>query len=129
MVVTRFVVKSERVKVAQQVTAEHRLQARAKRADTLLEAISELLAETDPQVKAAFDYGRVVSLIHRVQLVLSPDDPEEANLNGAVNRLGLELQNYIPLHKFPAQERMTAVRQLLEAHSDVSTLAGRVLRR
>lgn len=126
---TRFVMKSEREKIAQQVEAEHRAQALRKRADILLESMAELLAETDPQVKARFDSGRVVSLIHKVQLVLNQSDQEEAALNQAVNQLGLELQKYIPHHAKPAQERLSEIKQLLDAHAKVATLAGRVVRR
>lgn len=126
---TRFVMKSERQKIAQQIEAEHRAQALRRRTDILLESMAGLLAETDPQVKAKFDYGRVVSLIHRAQLVLNQNDQEEAALNAAVNQLGLELQKYIPHHARPAQERISELKQLLGAHAKVATLAGRVVRR
>jgi len=126
---TRAVMNSERQKIAHQVNAEHQSQASRKRADILLEAISELLTETDPQVKGTFDYGRVVSLIHRAQLVLSHDDQEEAALNDAINRLGLALQNYIPYHQRPARERLDQLSAMLRVHADVATLAGKVLRR
>lgn len=126
---TRFVMKSERERIAQQVEAEHQAQSLRKRSDILLESIAELLAETDPQVKARFDYGRVVSLIHRAQLVLRQNDQEEAALNDALNQLGLALQEYIPHHPKPAHERMTELRQILGAHDQVATLAGRVVKR
>lgn len=127
--ITRFVMKSERQKIAQQIEAEHRAQALRKRTDILLESMAELLAETDPQIKAKFEYGRVVSLIHRVQLVLNQNDKEEADLNVAVNQLGLELQKYIPHHAWPAKERISKLKQLLGAHAKVAALAGQVIRR
>lgn len=126
---TRFVMKSERQKIAQQIEAEHRAQTLRRRTDILLESMADLLAETDPQVKAEFDYGRVVSLIHRAQLVLNQNDQEEAALNAAVNQLGLELQQYIPHHARPVQERNFEVKKLLGVHAKVATLAGHVVRR
>lgn len=129
LLVTRFVIKSERQKVIQQIEAEHRAQMLEKRKDVLLESMADLLSETDPQVKAKFDFSRVVSLIHKVQLVLNHQDQEEVALNNAVNQLGFELQKYIPHHSKPFDERITEVKKLLTVHALVSKLAGTVVRR
>lgn len=126
---TRYVMKSEREKIAQQIDAEHRAQAQRKHADILLESMTELLAETDPQIKAQFNYGRVVSLIHKAQLVLDPGDQQEVALNAAVNQLGVELQNYIPHHIKPPRERIPELKRILRAHAEVAKLAGQVVRR
>jgi hypothetical protein len=66
--------------------------ARARLEDILLDTVSLLLAAADPELHSKFDYGRVVTLIHRVQLVLDPRVSVDDRLNRATNDLGHAIQ-------------------------------------
>jgi len=57
----------------------------------------------------------------------SLDMPDDKQLNDALNRLGLRLQEYVPVRQQPIDEKMIETSQLLEAHSNVIDRARVVL--
>lgn len=127
--ITRFVIRNEQNKIAQQVNAEHRSRVLEVRRERLAGALADLLAESDPQVNVKLDYGRVVRLIHLAQLALDRTQDSEAAVCSAINRLGLELQKYIPHHTKPVQARLGELNELLAAHAAVADLGGQILHR
>ncbi len=62
--------------------------------DGVRDIVGEIVARSDPQINTRPQYGQVVSLIHRAQLMLDFDDGKEAHLNGILNEFGLALNSY-----------------------------------
>ncbi len=126
--VTRSVIRAERERLAAQLHGEEASRAREKREERLLNAISELLAASDPQSDEGVRYGRVANLIIHVQLLLDLRVPAEKNLNDALNDLGLRLQEYHPVRQRPIDDKMVETKHLLRAHDAVIERAKIVLR-
>ena len=72
--------------------ADARKRLLARKQDLLIDAVSALAAAADPESHAKYDYQRVVTLIHRVQLVLDPRVHADASLNQATTDLGLAIR-------------------------------------
>jgi hypothetical protein len=72
--------------------------------------------------------ARVVNLIIRVQLLLDLNVPAEKSLDGALDDLGLRLQEYHPVRQLPIDDKMTETLELLRAHHAVIERAKVVLR-
>jgi hypothetical protein len=125
--ITRAVIRAEREKVDQQSAAEESSQRRTRREERLLDAIAELLTSSDPQTAPGIDYGRAVSLIHRIQLQLDLAAPDEAGLNDAINQLGLRLQDYHGVQGRKVDDKISEMRALLVAQARVADLARRVI--
>jgi hypothetical protein len=90
---TRAVIQSEYRKIAAQLTGQSRARFRGRKEDWLLEFVPELVAATDPELHADFDYVKIVTLIHRIQVVLDVNSPNEGALNHATTALGLAVQS------------------------------------
>lgn len=118
--VTKWIISSEREKIPLQIEAEEKSQNAQKRREALIIALADLLAESDPQVKSSFEYGLVVRLIHQIEIRLAPNNDEELELIKSIHELGLELQNYIPFHSRPVDERLYQLKKMLAAHARVS---------
>jgi hypothetical protein len=128
LLITRSVIRAERRKLTEQLLGEEASRAREKRHDRILDAISDLLAASDPQSPTGVNYGQAANLIVRVQLLLDLKVPSHAALNGAVNELGLSLQEYVPVQRHPIDEKSLETRSLLRAHSKVLELTKNALR-
>lgn len=89
---TKVLIAAELTKLRHQLDGEARTRLLGRKQDLLMEAIAELVAATDPELHAKFDYGRVVTLIHRIQLLLNPAKPVDAALNEATTNLGFATQ-------------------------------------
>lgn len=93
----------------------------SRKEQRLLDAAPDLLAASDPQVHAIFDYAVVVSLIHRIQIILNPNNPLEQAINLAASDIGLAVQEAIATRRstsklLGAQNKFTvAVRAYLHA--------------
>lgn len=125
---SRAAIRAERERLLERIEREEISRMREKRREQLVDALSELLTTADPQISATIDYGRAVSLIHRLQLLLDRRVPPEENLNRALNRLGKSLHDYVPVHARSIDEKVTETRQLLLAQSEVTECARAVLR-
>lgn len=94
---------------------------RSRKEQWLLDTAPDLLAASDPQLHAAFDYSVVVSLIHKIQIILNPKNPLEQAINMAASAIGLEVQEAITGRRsmsklLGAQDKLTvAVRAYLHA--------------
>jgi hypothetical protein len=99
--------RAETKRLRLRLLGEEESRVREKRRDQLLDAISEMLKITDPESKV--DYDRALSLIHRVSLLLSPYDPTEREVNGAVMGLMLSFREYFPLQGTPSSDEKDRV--------------------
>lgn len=94
---------------------------RSRKEQWLLDTAPDLLAASDPQLHAVFDYSVVVSLIHKIQIILNPKNPLEQAINIAASDIGLEVQEAITTRRsmsklLGAQDKLTvAVRAYLHA--------------
>jgi len=89
---TKALIESEFRKLTVQLLGENLARVRARKEDWLLESVPLLVAAVDPELHAEFDYNKVVSLIHRIQVILDPRIPKEAAINHATTELGLTVQ-------------------------------------
>jgi hypothetical protein len=64
-----------------------------RKQDLLLENLAELLIQTDPEIHKQFNYPKIISLIHKMQLILDLENKKEGALNDAINKMGLSIQN------------------------------------
>ena len=94
---------------------------RSRKEQWLLDTAPDLLAASDPQLHAAFDYSVVVALIHKIQIILNPNNPLEQAINLAASDIGLAVQEAITERRsvsklLGAQDKLTvAVRAYLHA--------------
>jgi hypothetical protein len=94
---------------------------RSRKEQWLLDCTPELLAAADPQLHATFDYSVVVSLIHRIQVILDPNNPLEDAINKAASNIGSVVQEAMTERRsvsklLGAQDKLTiAVRAYLHA--------------
>lgn len=125
--ITKSVIRAERDKLLTQLRGEEGSRSREKRQDRIIDAVSEILAKSDPQIAPGVDYGRTVSLIHRLQLLLNLSRPNEAALNAALNDLGLQLQEYVFVQNKPIDNKLSETTSLLHAQAAVSDLTRLIL--
>jgi hypothetical protein len=117
--VTRKVIGAEREKIGLQLRGEEAARLREKRTDRIVDAVSELLKVSDPQIGPHVDYGRAVALTLRIQLLLDRHDQRHRPLVGALNNLALRLQEYVGVERLPIDDKSTETRLLLEAQGNV----------
>lgn len=89
---TKSLISAELTKLQLQLDGEARTRLLGRKQDLLMEALAELIATTDPELHAKFDYSKVVTLIHRIQLLLNPKNQADAALNDATSKLGFATQ-------------------------------------
>ena len=116
---TKLLIASELEKISKQNNLERQTAFRSRKEQWLLDVAPELLAACDPQLHADFDYGEVTSFIHRVQIILDPNNPLEAAVNESAGRIGMAVQDAITERRsttklLSAQDKFTmAVRAYL----------------
>ncbi|WP_047548615.1 hypothetical protein [Methylotenera sp. G11] len=89
---TKSLIAAELTKLQFQIKGEARTRLLGRKQDLLMDALADLIASTDPELHAEFDYSKVVTLIHRVQLLLNPTNQADSALNNATTKLGLAIQ-------------------------------------
>lgn len=86
---TRMAIDAE----LQRLRVEASIRQSEKRADLIREWTAEILAECDPDTNAEVDYRKVVTNIHRLQLILDTSgNKAHARLNDAIIKLGISFQ-------------------------------------
>jgi len=110
--------ETERLRL--RIEGEETSRAREQRRERVIEAVSEILAASDPQIFVKLDYGKVVMLIHRIQLLLNIRNQLDSRLNSALNALGSALQEYAPAHHLPMDEKSQLMRAVFAAQSEVT---------
>ena len=111
---TKTLILSEFGKLSVQLHGENRVRIRARKEDWLLESVPNLIAAVDPELHAEFDYNRVVSLIHRIQVILDPKNPIEAAINNATTEIGLTIQA-VKSRNAPRESLLNVQAALIEA--------------
>jgi hypothetical protein len=114
---TKALIESEFRKLNAQFSAENFARVRARKEEWLLEAVPPLVAAVDPELHADFDYNKVVSLIHRIQVVIDPQSPKEAKVNDATTQLGFAVQA-VKCKQAPRESLLHAQAALIEATRD-----------
>ena len=89
---TKTLIAAELNRLRLQLDGEAKKRFLGRKQDWLIELIPELISAADPELHAQFDYGRVVTLIQRIELLLDTSVPAEARLNSALANLGFAVQ-------------------------------------
>jgi hypothetical protein len=127
--ITKSVIKSEHLRLFQQLRGEEVSRLRTNRYDRIINGISELLVTSDPQSTNGVDYGRTTNLVLQVQLLLDLTLPDENALNTALNRLAAMLQEYVPVRKRHIDDKLSATKNLLQAQDLVIQQTRKILKR
>jgi len=93
-VVAKSVVRSETERLYRQLSVEFHQQRFSEWQERFQYVMAELLAATDPEAVPEFDKARIVSLVLKAQLMLNPEIPEHAKVNGLVNQLALGVSGW-----------------------------------
>jgi len=115
---TTTLVAAELNKLKFQLDGEAKKRLLGRKQDWLLELIPELISAADPELHAQFDYGRVVTLIQRIELLLDPTVPTEERLNKALHNLGLAVQSAVS-GKREALQLLKSQSEITEATRDL----------
>lgn len=100
---------------------QNRSAVRSRKEQWLLDSAPALLAASDPQLHATLDYSAVVTLIHKIQIILNPNNPLEQAINQASSDIGFAVQEAITERRsvsklLGAQDKLVvAVRAYLDA--------------
>jgi len=78
---TKTLIEAGFTKIHTQISAESKSRFPGKKEDQLVESVAELVTETDPELHSNFDYKKIVSLIHKVQIVLDPRSESQGQIN------------------------------------------------
>lgn len=89
---TKTLISAELNKLYVHLEGEARKHLLGRKQDELMGTVPDLVAAADPELHAKFDYARLVTLVHRVQLVLDPSKATDARLNQAASDLGFAIQ-------------------------------------
>lgn len=92
---TKTLVAAELEKLRVQLEGEARSRLLGRKQDVLMDAVADIVAAADPELHTQFDYKRVVTLIHRIQLLLDPKKSADARLNDALSKLGFSVQGAV----------------------------------
>ncbi|MDF2177178.1 hypothetical protein P2G88_02830 [Aliiglaciecola sp. CAU 1673] len=117
---TKTLIVAELNKLRVQLEGEARTRFLARKQDGLLEAVPKLLAAADPELHTTFNYSEVVTLIHRIELLIDPSNSDEERLNKAIGQLGFAVQ--------AAETGDRNVHRILGAQAEVTKAARVVLR-
>jgi len=93
-IVTRTVTRSEHERIRIQLQSESRLRRTEQWHVRFQETIADLLKETDPEVNPEQSSEKVVPLILRAQLMLSPKEPAHSRLLALITELGLVVNGW-----------------------------------
>lgn len=59
------------------------------------DSVSELIAAVDPQLPGDADIMKIITLVHRTQLLLDEEESSQAAANQALNELALEATGWL----------------------------------
>ncbi|MGR6837970.1 hypothetical protein ACU5DF_02250 [Aliivibrio wodanis] len=83
-------------KLRTQIIADKKKSSYELKSKYLLEWLPELIYLADPEAHAKFDYQKTLQLVHKIQLILNPEQCRlEAELNNAVSNLASLIQSAI----------------------------------
>lgn len=92
--VARSTIRAETERLHRQLSSEFRLQQFSEWQTEFRSVMSELLAVTDPEAQQSLPKERIVPLVLRAQLMLNPNVPSHAKVNGLINALALAVNGW-----------------------------------
>lgn len=92
--VARSTIRAETERLHRQLSAEFRLQQLSEWQTEFRSVMSELLTVTDPETKGSLPKERIVQLVLKAQLMLNPNLPAHAKVNGLINALALAVNGW-----------------------------------
>lgn len=91
---TKKQIQNDSIKLRTQILADRRKSVAERKTAYLLEWLPEFIYLADPEAHIEYDYKRALQLVHKIQLVLTPEQCEyEAKLNYEVGQLAALLQS------------------------------------
>ena len=120
--VTRSIIRSEHERLHTQLRSDFKLSQFSKWQEEFLQVVSELLANTDPEIYPTPKREEVVPLIQKAQLLLNLDIQSHRNVNALINELGLAVNRW---EARGLSEILGIHGRLLEAARDAIYLPGR----
>jgi len=93
-IVTKRIITSEHNKVAMQINSEFKLKQFENWQRDFKEAMSLLLAATDPEIRNPFNKNEIVPLVHKIQLMLNLSNPGHKRVNELVTALALTVNGW-----------------------------------
>lgn len=93
-IVTKRIISSEHSKISIQINSEFKLKQFELWQNDFKEAMSLLLAATDPEIRKPFNKNEIVPLVHKIQLMLNLSNPGHKKVNGLVNALALAVNGW-----------------------------------
>lgn len=121
--VARSTIRSETERLHRQLSTEFRLQQFSEWQTEFRSVISELLAVTDPEAQNSLPKERIVQLVLKAQLMLNPNLPAHAKVNGLVNALALSTTGWHGPQDLSSILRIHS--ELLEASRETLFLPGK----
>lgn len=122
LLATRAVMRSEHKRLLTQVNSNFRSQQFAWWQDEFVDAISKLLASTDPELYARPEPQAVIPLIHRAQLLLNVHKADHLKVRKLISELGKAVNGW---EERTPSEVLRIHSELLEAASRTIYLPGR----
>lgn len=93
-IVTKRLITSEHNKISIQINSEFKLRQFENWQSDFKEAISLLLAATDPEIRNPFNKSEIVPLVHKIQLMLNLNHPGHRKVNELLNSLTLSINGW-----------------------------------
>lgn len=119
---TKKQIQNDSIKLRTQIRADRYKSAAERKAGYLLEWLPEFIYLADPEAHENYDYKRALQLVHKIQLVLTPEHCTlEAKLNYEVGQLAALLR--VAASGSPVQY------ELLGAQSEVVEAGRKVLQK
>jgi len=92
--ISKRVVSEEHKRLEIQLKSEFQSKRHEKWESDILEAITELLTATDPEINPEINSALVTKHVNRVQLLLNDKNPLQGQVNGLVNHLALAVNGW-----------------------------------
>ncbi|HOF33917.1 MAG TPA: hypothetical protein PK624_09010 [Spirochaetota bacterium] len=93
--VTNRIIRSEMYKVNHQIITQSNVSRLNKKKEKIVSLVSELLTLTDPEINPKIDKLKIITCVHKIQLMLDNFNKNESILNDQVNQLVLMVNGWI----------------------------------
>jgi len=93
-IVTKHIILSEHNKISVQINSEFKIRQFESWQNDFKEAMSLLLAATDPEIRNPFNKNEIVPLVHKIQLMLNLANPGHQKVNDLVSSLALSVNGW-----------------------------------
>ena len=93
--VTNRLIRSEMYKVNHQITTQSNVSRLNEKKEKIVSLVSDLLTLTDPEINPKIDKLKIITCVHKIQLMLDNFNKNESILNDQVNQLVLIVNGWI----------------------------------